>query len=181
MDNVTTKMDKTAKDYNWWEDPDNKEEIEKYSWWDHPANKETLPLPISVIESDGTWVACFNKDTEKLFGKYLHGVGQGKTKEEAIAEAFYVIRLMYQFEQECRLNYQRWVPFRKGKWGHIGGNWFVVFGIHVYFRYGKGNKGGSYIPFTKLNVRVSSEWTLYRNYMKRLKDEEEANKITNKS
>ena len=62
------------KEYNWWTDPKNKEEIEKRSWWNWPENKETFPLPISVNNHDGIWVATFNNETEKILGEEIHGV-----------------------------------------------------------------------------------------------------------
>ena len=51
-----------------------------------------------------------------------------------------------------------------GNWKHTGGGWFVIFGLHFYFRYGKGMKGGKYIPFTKLNISFHSEWAMYKKW-----------------
>lgn len=141
-------------------------EKENYNWWDNPKYKEKASIPISLIESDGVWVAASNSETETILGDRLTGCAQGKTKEEAIKKFLEIIKLSHEFSEEHRLNYQRFVPFRKGDWNHTGGHWFVVFGIHVYFRYGKGMRGGRYIPFTKLNVMISSEWALYRNFKK---------------
>lgn len=158
--------------YNWWDDPKNKEEVERISWWNHPENKEVFNLPIAVVKSEGGWVATCNSETEKYLGKKLHGCAQGKTKEEAISQMFLTIRITHEFSEQCRLSYQRFVPFRKGNWQRVGGMWFVVFGIHVYFRYGKGMKGGKYIPFTKLNISISNDWTLYRDSKKKKSDDE---------
>jgi len=150
--------------YNWWEDPKNKEEIDKISWWNHEERSKLVNLPIGLIEDGEYWIASTNDKTEEFLGKQLTGCGQGKTKEEAIKRLFDIIRWTHEYSEECRLNYQRWVPFRKGPWGKIGGNWFAIFGIHIYFRYGKRNKGGWFIPFTKLNISISSDWKIYRNY-----------------
>lgn len=150
--------------YNWWDDPKNKEEVERISWWNHEKNKETFSLPISVVNDGEWWVAACNDETKKLLGDRLHGCAQGKTKEEAIDEMFMLIRMAHDYSEECRLNYQRFVPFRKGDWKHTGGKWLIIFGIHIYFRYGKGMKGGAYLPFTKLNVSLSNEWTTYRKF-----------------
>lgn len=153
-------------EYNWWEDPKNKEEVEKLSWWNHPENKENFSLPISITNSDNIWVATLNDETEKYLGKELSGCAQGETKQDAIEKMFMLIRMSHNYSEECRLRYQRWVPFRKGNWKHSGGKWFTIFGISTYFRYGKGMKGGWYVPFTKLNIRISSEWSIYRNWKK---------------
>jgi hypothetical protein len=165
---VPVKLKKTKnnymRNYNWWEDPKNKEQVERISWWNHPQNKEDYMLPISVVESDGVWVATCNDETKKVLGDGLHGCAQGDSKADAIDKMFQIIRLSHEHSEDCVRRYQRWVPFRKGDWGHIGGTWFVVFGFHVYFRYGKNMKGGWYLPFTKLNVSVYSEWASYRRW-----------------
>ena len=151
---------------NWWEDPKNKEEIERISWWNHPENKEDYMLPISVVNSDGIWVATCNDETKEVLGEALHGCAQGDTKAEAIENMFQLIRFSHEYSEKCRRNYQRWVPFIKGSWNQIGSHWFIIFGWHVYFRYGKGMKGGKYIPFTKLNISIHSEWKTYKDYIK---------------
>lgn len=153
-----------AEEYNWWTDPKNKEEVERISWWNHEKNKESFNFPISVVQSDDVWVVACNDETTKLLGEGLHSCSQGKTKEEAIASMFQLMRLTHEYAEECRLNYQRWVPLRVGPWKHRGGRWLAFFGLHVYFRHGKGMKGGHYIPFTKLNVSFSSDWTAYKKY-----------------
>lgn len=150
------------KNCNWWNDPKNQEEVKRISWWNHDENKEDFNLPISVVKSDGGWVASCNDETKLLLGDKLHGCAQGKTKEEAINQMFQMIKITHDFSEESRLNYQRWVPFRKGDWTHIAGKWIVFFGIHIYFRQGNGMKGGWYFPFTKLNVSTSNEWATYR-------------------
>ena len=155
-------MEKEA--YNWWTDPKNKEEVYRHSWWAHPENKTTFALPISVIKEGEMWVATTNKETEMYLGDRLHGCAQGETYKEAITHMFEIIRMSHEYSEECRLNYQRWVPFRKGDWKHTGGRWFVVFGHQIYFRYGTGMQGGWYIPFTKLNISYSSEWTGYKKW-----------------
>lgn len=151
--------------YNWWKDHKNKEQVEKLSWWNHEQNKDFTNFPISIIKDDnGMFTVSTNEDTEKLIGITLHGVCSAKTKEDAIKQMFIIIKLTHDYSEDRRLSYQRWVPFRKGPWGHTGGNWFNIFGINVYFRYGRGMKGGWYIPFTKLNISISSDWKIYRNY-----------------
>jgi len=138
--------------------------MENFNWWDDPKNKETFDLPISVINEDEYWVVSFTKETQLLLGEQMNHCAQGKTKEEAIDRLFAVVRFTNDYLEECGLSHQRWVPFRKGDWKHIGGKWIIIFGIQIYFRYGKGMKGGAYFPFTNLNVSVSSEWTAYKKY-----------------
>ncbi len=150
--------------YNWWNDPNNKEEVERISWWNHEKNKETFNFPISVMNDGELFIASCNDKTNKLLGDKLNGCATGKTKEEAINKMFILIRMTHDYSEECRLNYQRFVPFRKGNWNQIGGKWIIIFGIHIYFRYGKGMKGGVYVPFTKLNVSLSNEWVTYRKF-----------------
>ena len=150
--------------YSWWEDPKNKEEVERISWWNHPENKEDYMLPISVVNSDGIWVATCNDETKKVLGDRLHGCAQGDTKADAIEKMFQLIRFSHEFSEREVMRYQRWVPFRKGDWKHTGGSWFVIFGLHFYLRYGKGMKGGKYIPFTKLNISFHSEWSAYKKW-----------------
>jgi hypothetical protein len=152
-------------EYNWWTDPNNADEVAKLSWWEHAANKVDVKLPISVISNNGTWVASTNEETEKLLGDGLTGVAQAKTQEDAINKLFLILRMNHEFAEEKYRDYMRWVPFMKGDWSYSGGRWFTVFGINVYFRYGKNMKRGFYVPLTKLNIMVSSHWTSYKKYL----------------
>lgn len=154
------------KNYNWWTDPKNQEEVERISWWNHKENQDVFNLPISVVNGGDHWVASFNEETKKYFGNNITGIGQGKTKEEALHRMFLNVRLAINYSEECRLNYQRFVPFRKGDWKHVGGRWFTIFGFNFYFRYGEGMKYGKYIPLTKLNISIRNEWKIYKNWLK---------------
>lgn len=157
--------------YNWWEDPKNKLEVDRISWWNHSDNMTTYPLPISVIH-DGEWcVVTGNDETKKLLGEYLNVSSQGKTREEAISDYFKMLRFNHEFILGRELKFQRWVPLQIGPWGHIGGSWFSVYGIHVHFRYGKGMKGGRYIPYTLLNISMSSDWMAYKRWKKNRKND----------
>jgi hypothetical protein len=151
---------------SWWDDPKNKEEVNKLSWWNHADNIESFNLPISIIGGNKSWTATFNSETEKLLGNKLSCCASGESKEEAINNMFMLIRSLHEYSEDCRLNYQRFVPFRKGNWKHAGGKWIVIFGINIYFRHGKGMKKGFYIPFTRLNVLINNEWKVYKNYLK---------------
>lgn len=151
---------------NWWTDPKNKSEVDRISWWNHPENKYDYSLPISVIHSDGIYVASTNDETKLVLGSGLHGCAQGDSEAEAIDKMFKLIRLAHHYADDRMRAYQRWVPFRKGNWNHRGGKWFVIFGIHFYFRYGHGMKGGWYLPFTKLNLSIRNEWAQYKKWKK---------------
>lgn len=151
-----------AQENNWWTDPKNKEEVEKLSWWNHEKNKTTFELPISVINEGEHWVATLNDDTKKYLGN-MNACAQGKSKEEALNKMFIMIQMAYNYNDECRLNYQRWVPLMVGPWS-IGGKWFSIFGFTFSFRVGKNMKGGMYIPFTKLNISISSQWAVYKRW-----------------
>jgi hypothetical protein len=154
------------KNYSWWKDPANADEVAKLSWWDNPENKTTYPIPVSVVENGGRWTAATNSDTEKILGEQLSGVASGNSKEEAIEKLFSSIRIIHQYTDTCRRDYHRYVPFIKGNWKHIGGKWITIFGFNIYFRYGNNMKGGWYIPFTKLNISFTNYWKLYREYIK---------------
>lgn len=143
---------------NWWTDPKNAKEVKNISWWDHDQNKTTTPFPISIIQDGDQWTACSNGDTDKLIGEKLNCVASGDSKEDAILQLFMMIRITHEYSEKSRLRSEPWVPFRKGDWKQRGGRWFTIFGINFYFRYGKGMKGGKYIPFTKQNISIHSQW-----------------------
>lgn len=154
------------KKYNWWNDPKNEEEIKRISWWDHDENKTQMSIPISVIEKDGHWTVAANKDTKKIIGNVFDGVvaSSSESREDAIERFLKISSMKEEFQEDCMREYQRWVPVRVGDWNNRGGKWISIFGFHVYFRYGKGMKGGFYIPFSILNVSFSSDWSSHRNY-----------------
>lgn len=137
---------------------------EEIVWWEDMNNKEFINFPVSVIKVDDNWTITVNEDTATLLGDSLYGIGSAKTKEEAIQQMFMMIRITHEYSEQCRLSYQRWVPLRKGPWNKTGGNWISIFGIHIYFRLGRSMKGGWYIPFTKLNVSISSDWRTYKTW-----------------
>ncbi len=164
--------------YNWRTDPKNAEEVARLSWWDRPENKKFFRLPYSLVKDGKYWIAATNNETKSLLGEELHGCGQGKTKKEAIRKMFLIIKVTHEFSQEEVRDFQRWVPFRKGDWKQIGGTWFVVFGIHFYFRYGSDMQGGWYIPKTKLNISINSDWKNYRNWKNEKKKQINNEKIS---
>lgn len=139
---------------------------ENYNWWKDPKNQSAVDLPISIIQSEDCWTVSIRDDQEKYLGKSVKVCCSGSSKEQAVERLFEVIRIIHRLSEEKRLNYQRWVPFRRGDWSKTGGMWFVIFGIRFYFRYGRDMKFGWFIPFTRLNISVSSEWKIYREWKK---------------
>lgn len=143
----------------------------RIEWWEDPANKETFPLPISVVFGEHKWVASTNTDTGKYLGNCFRGVASGKTKEEAIERLFLALRIRYKRVESRSLEFERWVPLRVGNWSRLGGTWFQVFGINIYFRYGDNKKRGWYVPLTKLNIMVTNLWKTFREYKNKQQNE----------
>lgn len=133
------------------------------SWWGNPIHKENIPLSISIIQDGDFWVASTNNETETLLGQQISSVAQGKSKEQAIAKLFEFIRIGNSHMEKQAISYERFVPFIKGDWKNKGGRWFTIFGFMFYFRYGKNNKYGWYVPFTKLNISFENKWKTYKN------------------
>ncbi|HRG39269.1 MAG TPA: hypothetical protein PK289_12130 [Bacteroidia bacterium] len=131
-------------------------------WWLDGKNQTTVELPIACIEKNGVFIVTTTEETKKYIGDYIHGDGFGTTREEAIDMMFEGMRAVIDFDRRCRLSYMRFVPFLKGDLQSIGGTWFTIFGLQFYFRYGKGMKKGFYLPFTKLNIRFTNYWRVYK-------------------
>lgn len=116
-----------------------------------------LQIPIG-IESYDDGIVLFNvEQTDDIIGK-LGIVVQEDTLDKAKAQALDILKYHIKYLEKRSNELDLWKPFQKGQWSHIGGTWFTVFGIHVYFRYGKGMKGGWYIPFTRLNITINNYW-----------------------
>lgn len=160
-------MEGRKNEYNWWTDPANEGLIKKFSWWDHEQNKTFIQIPVSIVEDDGYWVIAPNSDTEKLLGENsLPFSAQGDSREDAINKFFKLFKIVMEHDRYEVMKYERWVPFRRGPWGK-GGKWFVIYGLSFSFRYGKGMKGGWYVPFTKLNISFHNEWRQFNRFKKK--------------
>ena len=94
-------------------------------------------------------------DNKGLFGFIAV---QGKSYKEAENRFWKMALDIYKHHESRSQELNRWKWFQKGDWKSIGGTWFIVFGINVYFRYGKPIIGGWYIPFTNLNIMISNYW-----------------------
>jgi hypothetical protein len=114
-----------------------------------------LSIPVDVFKDGEYFVITTNEVSEAILGAI---VVQGKTFEEAEEQFWSLARFMKEYDEERSRELDKWKFFQKGDWKHIGGTWFTLMGINVYFRKGKGMKGGRYIPFTKLNISVHNHW-----------------------
>ena len=103
-------------------------------------------------DETGVVITAYNKG---LFGFIAV---QGKSYKEAENRFWKMALDIYKHHESRSQELNRWKWFQKGNWKSIGGTWFTVFGIMVYFRYGKPMIDGWYIPFTNLNIRISNYW-----------------------
>jgi hypothetical protein len=130
---------------------------DKNKWIGWGYKPEPIKLTIDAIlirDVDGFFITS-NDEGEKIFG---NAYGQGKTIEEAEKEFWNMVKFINDYNEERSREFDKWGLFQKGDWKHIGGTWFTLLGINVYFRTGKGMKGGWYVPFTKLNISIHNHW-----------------------
>jgi hypothetical protein len=120
-----------------------------------------IKLPTSlfreIVKGKESFSICHNDKTDKLIGN-IPIISQGDTLEEAEKEAWNCIKYMYKYHDERSKELDLWKPLQIGPWKDTAGKWFTIYGIHVYFRYGKNMLGGFYIPFTKLNIIINNLW-----------------------
>lgn len=119
---------------------------------------KNLDFTVKVIQGKNHIIMTTTEDTKaKLYGQGI--VVQGDTEEEA-EEAFWEsLEVILKYYHHRMYQADLWEPFRIGpirNWKKAF--WFQIFGINVYFRYGDNMKGGRYIPFTKLNIRILNYW-----------------------
>lgn len=119
----------------------------------------TINIPFGIIEEEVNVMLFPIQETEEKLGKYLcTAYGNGKTIEEAEQQFYTILKLLTDIDRERSLELDLWKPFQKGDWSMLGGTWVTIFGIHIYFRYGKNMKHGWFIPFTKLNISTHNYW-----------------------
>ena len=118
-----------------------------------------LSVPATLIKDGPYFVIATTNESSKLLGNI---VVQGDTKEDAEKEFWKSVKIERNWLEESRLGLECWKPFRKGDWSHIGGTWFSIYGINIFFRYGKNMKHGWYIPGTKLNISITNYWRVKR-------------------
>lgn len=114
--------------------------------------KDKIELEVEVCISEQEY--CITSDKYE-FTK--GAIASGKNKEEAENEFWNHVNILHLYYKKRADELDKWKPLQIGPWG-IGGKWFTIYGIQVYFRYGKNMKYGWYIPFTKLNVMITNHW-----------------------
>jgi hypothetical protein len=117
-----------------------------------------IPFEVKAITSEeGVCLASTDKGYA-IIGSHI--VVQENTLEEATKKFWKIAEIASSYHQKRSKELTRRKLFHKGPWGEIAGNWFIVYGIQFYFRYGKGMRGGWYVPFTKLNITITNHWKL---------------------
>ncbi len=122
----------------------------------------TLEIPVGMIEGDGGFVIFNTKETDQILGK-VSIVIQEESLEEAKRVYLILLKSHIEWAEDRSRQLDKWKPFQKsGKNTMTRSFWFMIFGMHFYFRRGKGMKGGWYIPFTNLNISFHNYWIPYR-------------------
>lgn len=126
--------------------------------------EDYLRIYLNVVEDDNGFTASITETSKTMYG--LNGaVAWGKTKIEAYNALAENLKAVHGFKDKLLLKYKRFA-FEIGKWDGIGTHWILIFGIHIYFRYGSDKKHGFYVPFTKLNILITNYWKTYKTYLK---------------
>lgn len=122
-----------------------------------PDQYTTIEIPLGYSQDENCVVLFSTDETDKVLGK-IPIVIQGESLSQAKADYLSLLKWHIEHLEDRSRQLDLWKPFQKGDWSHTGGKWFTVFGIHVYFRYGKGMKYGWHVPFTKLNISMNNYW-----------------------
>lgn len=115
-----------------------------------------IPVELYEYEEESDVVLVNTKMSLEMLGEII--CVQGKNFEEAEKEFWESFKCISNYHRKRSQELDKYKPLQFGNWKHIGGTWFIVFGINVYFRYGNKMKGGKYIPFTKLNISIKNLW-----------------------
>ena len=112
-------------------------------------------------------VDMFQDETGVVITAYKKGLFssiavQGKSFKEAENHFWALAWDISKYHQKRSDELNCWKWFQKGDWKQPGGSRFIVFGIAVYFRYGKQMKGGWFVPFTNMNISIHSYWKQLR-------------------
>lgn len=124
--------------------------------------EEEIEIPFKVIrtttnitEEKEYWCLTPSKDYD-FFGCGI--VVQGDSYQDAVDQFWNTVASCCEFHKDKSDMYYKTCPLIIGPWSRTGGRWIKSFGVGIYFRYGKGMKGGFYVPFTKLNISFSNAW-----------------------
>lgn len=119
-----------------------------------------IPVLFITDELSTTTTITTTPAGEKLTGNPI--IASGETQTEAIKQFKLLLEVntAYYKRQDQKLTNRTIII---GDWKRPGGRWFSVFGIGLYFRKGKQNKGGKFIPFTDINLslinhRKNKQW-----------------------
>lgn len=126
--------------------------------------KIKLSIEVELIREDEWFIIHSTNEFEEILGQ--HAYSQDKSLEEAEKSFWNMIKFTNKFHEQRSKELDKYKFFQKGNWSHIGGTWFTVLGINIYFRYGSNMKYGWYIPFTKLNISVNNAWRKKKENMK---------------
>ena len=122
-------------------------------------NKLELTLPVTYhlefVDDKEYHIITSNDETRKLLNIPI--VVQADSKEEAIRKFWVIVNIHLDYMAKRSHQADKWEPLRIGPWKKYG-KWFTLFGHTFSFRYGKQNKGGWFVPFTKLNISYSNKW-----------------------
>lgn len=118
----------------------------------------TISVDLMVESENGKdcFVIVTNEESEKILQQAL--CVQGDSLDDCEKKFWEQFQVINEYNKKRSNELDKWKPFQKGDWKHIGGSWFIIFGINAYFRKGKGMKGGWYIPFTKMNISINNYW-----------------------
>lgn len=115
-----------------------------------------ITLPVKVYVGNGHVCIATSDISKSLIGGHI--VVEGKTFQDAETEFWKSVAVTCGYHKERSDLLDLYKPFQKGDWKEIGGTWFCIYGINVYFRYGKKMQHGWYVPFTKLNIMITNYW-----------------------
>lgn len=118
--------------------------------------EKSIKIPVKYRKEGNTHIIRTTKKSEKYFGQYIMGYADNSADAEKEFWEYVKSVNNYHFERSKELD--KWKPLQLGDWSQMGGRWITVFGFHFNFRYGKGMKGGFYIPFTKFNISFTNYW-----------------------
>lgn len=117
---------------------------------------KNFSVTVEVTEEDGVFAIATTKKTESIIEQPIYI--SAKSLVDGKRKFWAMLKIINNYNKERSEELDKWKFFQKGDWKHVGGSWFIIFGINVYFRRGKGMKGGWYVPFTNLNIRICNLW-----------------------
>lgn len=119
--------------------------------------KDFLKIPVLILrEKDQSVSIVSYSETDRMLPNSPSG--HGKSLEEATLNFWLSHNIQQEYIENMAKKAYKWVPIRIVPWKQIGGQWLSIYGFRFYFRYGKGMRGGRYVPFTLFNITFSNYW-----------------------